>query len=431
LAVAAAAREVSLSPIAIHLGHAMSDTDNYPEWVDQRLSAELPVLRARGESQELEYVEKFPDQARELGKEIAAFATSNPGVILLGVSNNGDLLGLTAVETVEERDRFLRRVEGICRGPVKPAITPSLNFAVEAGKVVLAIRVPKGSQPVYYCQNIPYLRHITESRPAEPHEVIDRVVAFAQGQSSRAPGQDRRAEAQAALGKILATLLVYGHEVDERKLNPWLDELMAIFGNSAAELRQLAASQALANSRLPDELEALAEKADAVAHYQHVLGPEPWERFQSYVAEAITLATDIKQRWIDSNPLDEAIVTRAIEVVAEGSRRASNVAGRARSLIEDGRLLELQAEVGSIGREIAFVSYFGLDRLEPQLVDRLRRVGHDLHLIEAEITEMGGGFVEKLVSQITGGAEELNALANEIREWIGTHGLPTEAVDGA
>ena len=69
----------------------MSDTGGYPEWVDQRLSAELSVLRARGENQDLEYMEKFPEQARELGKEVAAFATSNPGIVLLGVNNAGDL----------------------------------------------------------------------------------------------------------------------------------------------------------------------------------------------------------------------------------------------------------------------------------------------------------------------------------------------------
>ena len=46
-----------------------------PQWADERLSADLPVLRARGESQELEYIESFPQNVRELGKEIAAFAT--------------------------------------------------------------------------------------------------------------------------------------------------------------------------------------------------------------------------------------------------------------------------------------------------------------------------------------------------------------------
>lgn len=68
-----------------------------PEWANERLSSELAVLRARGESQNLEYMVVFPQQARDLGKEIAAFATSNAGVILLGVSDEGDLVGLNEI----------------------------------------------------------------------------------------------------------------------------------------------------------------------------------------------------------------------------------------------------------------------------------------------------------------------------------------------
>jgi hypothetical protein len=49
-----------------------------PPWADEQLSKDLPHLRARGENQDLEYMESFPQNMRDLGKEIAAFATSNP-----------------------------------------------------------------------------------------------------------------------------------------------------------------------------------------------------------------------------------------------------------------------------------------------------------------------------------------------------------------
>jgi ATP-dependent DNA helicase RecG len=104
----------------------------YPDWADHNLSAELPILRARGENQELEYIEGFPENVRELAKEIAAFATSNQGTILVGVSDEGDLIGLREAGKSEGRDAFLRRLECICSGTVKPAITPTARFAVTA-----------------------------------------------------------------------------------------------------------------------------------------------------------------------------------------------------------------------------------------------------------------------------------------------------------
>src|SRR5271166_484092 len=99
-----------------------------PDWADENFSKELPVLRSRGEGQHLEYMEFFPQQARELAKEVAAFATSNQGIILLGVSDSGDFVGLADAKTPEGRDSFVRRIEGICRGTLKPAITPRVCF---------------------------------------------------------------------------------------------------------------------------------------------------------------------------------------------------------------------------------------------------------------------------------------------------------------
>ena len=62
---------------------------NIPPWVDEQLSKDLPLLRAMGESQNLEFKEEMPNQISDLAKEIAAFATSNTGTILLGVEDNG------------------------------------------------------------------------------------------------------------------------------------------------------------------------------------------------------------------------------------------------------------------------------------------------------------------------------------------------------
>lgn len=121
-----------------------------PSWTDEELSIDLPDLRARGEGQNLEYKEKFPDNTSDLAKEIAAFATSNQGTILIGVSDSGNLVGINNGYDKKVRDNLLQRLEGISRGTVKPAITPVAKFAVENEQVVLVINVQHGTQPIYY-----------------------------------------------------------------------------------------------------------------------------------------------------------------------------------------------------------------------------------------------------------------------------------------
>jgi ATP-dependent DNA helicase RecG len=118
---------------------------------------------------------EFPSNTRELAKEIAAFASTNVGTILIGVSDEGDLVGIPDATEPQIRDSLVRRIEGLCNGPIQPSITPSPSFAEESDLIVLVLRIPRGNQPVYYCQHVPYVRHMTEARPARPDEVIERV----------------------------------------------------------------------------------------------------------------------------------------------------------------------------------------------------------------------------------------------------------------
>ena len=401
---------------------------DYPRWVDERLSAEIPVLRARGEGQDLEYMQSFPQQARELGKEIAAFATSNSGLILLGVDNNGDLMGLKDVGTVEERDRLIRRVEGVCRGTVKPAITPSLAFALDSKRVLLAIRVPKGSQAVYYCKNIPYVRHVTEARPAEPHEVVD-LISRSAGLEGRRDTEDEQAtEWYSALALLVTRVLVYADELEGRQLNPWLDGLMAIFGDVAANSRELAASGAFASTEIEQLLEELADVTDKVGDYQHVMGPESWARFSEYVENAERLANQLKVKCIDTKPLGESSVRGALEQLEKTVRIASSLMRRAEEMLDEGRFDEFQGEASQLGERILSMAYVEFDRLDRSIVERLRAVGHKLHLLEAEQPYLGVGFTENLLATANEGVRELETVVAEIHQWVNDNGLPTEPV---
>jgi ATP-dependent DNA helicase RecG len=258
----------------------------YPLWVDGKLSDELPVLTAKGEGQELEYIEGFPQEVRELAKEIAAFASTNTGLILLGISNSGGMIGLSDMNSAEARDKLIRRVEGVCRGTVKPAITPSVTFGLENDKIVLAIRVPKGTQPIYYVNNVPYIRHLTESRPAEPHEVIE-LIRKALGATIESQAKPEDIKYYSELAALLRDIIVFGEEVNERNLNPWIDHLMAIYGNSAFELRRLVASDISTAIDIRDKLCELANTCDEVAHYIHVMGRESWNAYVALVQKAV------------------------------------------------------------------------------------------------------------------------------------------------
>lgn len=171
-------------------------TESKQEALYQRLSQDIQ----QGEGQYIEFMEDFPDQAHDLAKELAAFATSNPATIYLGVNRDGEIVGISATRQegkVKGEDLTRDRLAGICQRALKPAIITTVDFIDCNNEVVAKINIPKGTEPVYYSNNIPYIRNLTTSEPATADQMkelhrkylLNEIVALdrfgASGPSSR------------------------------------------------------------------------------------------------------------------------------------------------------------------------------------------------------------------------------------------------------
>jgi len=374
-------------------------------------------LLAQGEGSNLDFKVEFPSNAHRLGQEVAAFATSGGGTILVGVSDSGELVGLPEADTAEGRDSLVRRVEGICKGPVKPAIVPSVKFAVQGGKVVLAILVPNGSQPVYYCNNVPYLRHLTSSRPAEPHEVVDFVrqwlseqiggLGISQAQAERSP----ETQFFSRLASLLADILVVLPEIDSRAENPWLDQIEAQFRYSAAELRELSLSDVAASLSLSKRLQELSRLAEDVADHHHFMGKESYEEFVGKLRAVSDQALHLMAEQIEALGLTKRAAPQAREALRRLVRRLDDLVGRADEMVERGHIDELQREASEIGGNILRLTFLGLNHLPGLDVADLRETSRRLHLSETEQTYADGGTsLRRIVEGIRSAAAQLSSM---------------------
>lgn len=123
-----------------------------------------------GESVQVEFKEEIPDDIHKLVKEIAAFASTEGGRIYLGITDDGEIVG------VQEKgpnwyDKLQQRIENAVYESVKPVPTLMVNPYQIGDKMVVQISIPKGSEPIYYLKRVPYVRRLTTSRPATPEEV--------------------------------------------------------------------------------------------------------------------------------------------------------------------------------------------------------------------------------------------------------------------
>ena len=370
------------------------------------------MLCAQGEGQTLEYMREFPKQARELAKEIAAFATSNAGTILIGVDDEGACVGVTAA-TAAQRDELLRRLEGICTHAVKPSITPIARFGRDGDRIVLVLSVPKGSQPIYYANDVPYVRHITSSRPAQPHEVIElvqgtvRPVYRAKATESIEETPDQRTRFLADLMRELTSVVIFGEELEHRIVNPWLDRMRAQFGQVATILRDATADQRVIDEKLEVPLLDVAEALHHFATLRLHLGSG--DDISAAAKTAVDKSMALLER-IGPEVIPYVSSEQLIQELAVLRRQLAQLAAQADIAPQSGSMEELQSQASELGLKVLNIAQYGVNRVAPTLRSALMAAGHQLHISETERVYLdGGASIARIVDHIKNAIDQFNA----------------------
>ncbi|MCK4492105.1 MAG: putative DNA binding domain-containing protein, partial [Candidatus Altiarchaeales archaeon] len=101
----------------------------------------------------------------DVGKSISAFANTNNGIILVGVSDRGEIRGCSP-----EDEQKIANVAHTC----KPSIYPRIEKVDVGGRLVFVVEVEgSGSGVDYAYKNVVYKRVGTHDKPLSPKEVIE------------------------------------------------------------------------------------------------------------------------------------------------------------------------------------------------------------------------------------------------------------------
>ncbi|KAF0096531.1 MAG: Aaa-4 family protein [Rhodospirillaceae bacterium] len=377
-----------------------------PTWADADFSRQLPTIAAIGEQQNVEFKERLPAQVRDLAKEIAAFATSNAGTILLGITDSGEIVGLSDCQTQDGRAQLIQRLEGLCANIIRPTTTPSFRFGVIENHVVLALQVPKGDAPLYYVGNVPYLRQLTAARPAEPFEVIDLVLAWHRARNPES-SESPTAAFVSRVAILVNDVLVHACELTDRQVNPWLDECRSTLAFLAQTSRDLAANPPEDCSDLSPSLEALSAALDRVAHQRLTLN-SGWSEMEAAASAATEQAQEIRKRWVDTTRIDPESIAGVRDVVRTTQRKLTGLASRLEEMDDQNRLDEARSEAANYGLFLLKAATFGVGLGAPPRLAELLKIGRQLREIETRQIYMDGGqSVRKIMEDIRDASERL------------------------
>lgn len=369
----------------------------------------IKALIDRGEGQDSEFMASFPNQATDLGKEIAAFATSNAGTILLGVQDDGVVIGLNNAKSTGERDALMRRVEGITTGQVQPSITPLLEFCEYEEKTVMILDVPKGSEPVYYCQGRPYLRHLSSSRPAAPHEARDLVVKWAEGLRGAAIARTEDPQKQFTLAVLseLTNGLMWLEDVEDPDEVPDLRQMQAQLGEIARALAGLSASDEATRLGIAEKLKEIAASLQRMASHRFAIdGSRSFESFRQAATETLRKISMIVDELTQSSVVDDSYRsdwksavrrrTGELELLASHLDEVINTRGGTDSI--KGSLSDLGFAFYQLGVEADLVKY------PKHISDLLRGVGRKLRRLGNFRFYLDGGKSYRRFQELLGDA---------------------------
>lgn len=382
-----------------------------PDWADAALSGELGLMAAIGETQEAEFKAELPKQVSDLAKEIAGFATSNAGRILLGIGDDGTISGLADCMDRAGRAALIARIEGLCANAVRPAVTPKVRFAVAEGRVVVVIDIPKGTQPVYYSANIPYLRQITAARPMAPDEVVEHVLAW-----HKARGEDARPTPESRyLGELAGFLVeaeIDGREVRIRRIKPWTDMLRSALGYHADRARELAASAPDSLTATQQPLEAIAEACEEIARERPTLNSSrlPIEAAIDTICDTVQT---IRARWLGPELFSDSTHAGQRDAVRITARQLAGLVGRIDAQTRSFRMQELQDEASARGRELLRAASYGIGLGDKTAREALWEIGAGLRELETRRLVMDGGKSQQRLM------DDLAALNDRLQTWLG------------
>lgn len=134
---------------------------------------ELLEIVKKGEDSYTEFKEERA-HSDQLAAEIVAFANTEGGNLIVGVSDEGEIIGVTNL------DKEMQRIDNICANNCEPTVYTTIEKLVIDDKKILIVKIPKGTQRPYRTnRGIHYIRTASGKRIASPGEL--RLIHQASG----------------------------------------------------------------------------------------------------------------------------------------------------------------------------------------------------------------------------------------------------------
>lgn len=104
----------------------------------------------RGESKDLEFKEKLPEDSKKYMKTIVAFSNCDGGRLIIGVNDDREVVGVEQTAVFSMIDKITNAISDSC----EPLIIPDIAPQAVGDKTVIVVEISAGRQRPYYLKSL-------------------------------------------------------------------------------------------------------------------------------------------------------------------------------------------------------------------------------------------------------------------------------------
>ncbi|MBQ8086779.1 MAG: putative DNA binding domain-containing protein [Lachnospiraceae bacterium] len=104
----------------------------------------------RGESKDLEFKEKLPEDSKKYMKTIVAFSNGDGGRLIIGVNDDREVVGVEQTAVFSMIDKITNAISDSC----EPLIIPDIAPQAVGDKTVIVVEISAGRQRPYYLKSL-------------------------------------------------------------------------------------------------------------------------------------------------------------------------------------------------------------------------------------------------------------------------------------
>ena len=104
----------------------------------------------QGESKDLEFKEKLPEDSKKYMKTIVAFSNGDGGRLIIGVNDDREIVGVDQTAVFTMIDKITNAISDSCEPLIIPDITPQ----AVGDKTVIVVEISAGRQRPYYLKSL-------------------------------------------------------------------------------------------------------------------------------------------------------------------------------------------------------------------------------------------------------------------------------------